>query len=308
METLPLYTWDFNRLPKDSNSDFHTFSVAVFQWQPKTSGRGLKKVNACRVCGYTLDPQAVYAKAQELCDRLTAENANASVRPKWLQKQYAVPKPERLVNPKRNRDLPGSVVRSIRLAVMKRLLLPAGFVKGQQGTYVRRVGDQIHLIDFQAARFGHQYTVNLAFHYSFLLPLFARKRIKLADYSQLDCGLRSRIGQFTKSARDRWYDYGTDRDLLQHTFEKNAQQSLRILLKAAEHFSQPERLLADSGCKLNKRLVVPWMALDGDFAPLLALHLGRRAAAISELTRLHAQSEGVLARRYEKLLAQLRAT
>jgi hypothetical protein len=306
MTTFSLYHWDYDRREPSSDMPFLTFSIAIFQWQPKASGKGLKKVNACRVHGYGLDPGQMRAKAQEICDRLNAEGATTTNPPKWLQKQYSVPKPKNLVIPRFSLDLPGPVVRSIRLAVMKRVLLSAGFVKGRGGTYIRKHGDQIHLIDYQPARFGHQYTVNLGFHYAFLVPLFAGKRIKLAQYIELDCGLRARIGSFSKTGRDRWFDYGTDRALLEQTIEQNARDSLRIFEQAAERFAQPQCLLMRTRCKLNKRFIKPWWVLNAEFAPLLALHLGRRDDAVREVERLLADSTGGWACRYQKLLAKTR--
>jgi len=304
MTTLSLYHWDFNRLPADSDPRYLTISVAVFQWQPKASGKGLKKVNATRICGYMADIASVYAKAQEICDKLNAANATADLRPPWLQKQYSVPKPKGWIDSRVPDDLPSSVVRSIRAAVMTHVLIPAGFIKGEQGTYVRRAGDQIHLIDFQPSRYGHQYTVNLAFHFAFVTPLFAGKKIKLADYSQLDCGLRARIGDFSKSRLDKWFDYGTDRSLLARTLEKNARSSLETLGRAAQQFRDPRRLLRGSACALNTRTIRPWEVYADEFAPLLALHLGRRKAAIVELERLMTAAEGFWAIRYKRLLAK----
>ena len=245
MTGLSVYRWDFDRRRPSVSSAFLTFSIAIFQWQPKASGKGLKQVNAGRVCGYAADPQCMYAKAQEICDRLNAEEASVLARPKWLQKQYSVAKPEWLVIPRFQTDLPGSVVRNIRQTVMKRTLLPAGFVKGRGGTYIRRHDNQIHLIDFQADRWGHRYTVNLGFHYAFLQPFFARKRIPLAKYHLLDCAFQARIGPF-KIGRDMWFDYGTDRKRLHELFEQNAADSLQILSRYSKKWADPTRWLKRS--------------------------------------------------------------
>lgn len=44
------------------------FSVGVFQWVPKASGKGLKRTAVkVRVKGWLRDADAVYAKAHELC-------------------------------------------------------------------------------------------------------------------------------------------------------------------------------------------------------------------------------------------------
>lgn len=306
MDRVSLFAWDFDRLPEDRNPAFLTCSVAIYQWLPKASGRGLKKVNAARVCGYMLDLQSVYRKAQEICDRLNAAQARADARPKWLQKQYSVPKPPRLIVPKISNDLSGAAVRAIRLDVMRQLLLPAGFTKGASATYVRQVGDQIHLIDFQPARFGHEYTVNLGFHFAFLAPLFAGKTIPVAKYHQLDCGLRARIGDFAKGALDQWFPYGTDAEKLRRTFGQNARDSLRVFDKASKRFGDPNRLLSPTGCTLNLRSIRPWQVYDGLFAPYLAISMGRHHEAIQALEKLVDSENGTRRRRHRTMLRKLK--
>lgn len=259
MKALTLYHWDYDHRPPSTELPFLSFSIAIFQWQPKASGKGLKKVNASRVCGYGADPQSMYAKAQEVCDRLNAEHASVYKRPKWLQKTYSVSQPKWLIVPREQSDLPGSVVRSIRLAVMKRVLLPVGFMKGRSGTYVRRIGDQVHLIDFQPDKWGHRYTVNLGFHYEFLEPFFAGKRIKLEDYHLLDCMLDARIGCFVGNGHDRWFDYGDSRQRLEELFQENAALCLKILAAHQKKWADPTRWLkaGDKPSKLQ-RLASPW--------------------------------------------------
>ena len=151
------------------------------------------------------DPDRVLEKARELCHRLNAESVNAENPPAWVQKQYSVPKPPDLIIEPLTDDLTGSQVRSIRLQVMKRLLLPLGYVKGKGGIYVRECDDQIHLIDFQPSKYGHEYTVNLGFHYTFMPAFFHRKQIKLTEYHQLDCAFHARIGNFLADRRDVWF-------------------------------------------------------------------------------------------------------
>lgn len=49
------------------------FSVGVFQWLPKSDGKGLKRSAVkIRVKGWVSDAERVYAKARELCQRLDA--------------------------------------------------------------------------------------------------------------------------------------------------------------------------------------------------------------------------------------------
>jgi len=307
MSVTSIYHWDFDRRLPTKDVPFVTFSIAIFQWQPKAAGKGLKKVNASRVCGYGMDPQRMYAKAQEICDRLNAEGASVTKRPKWLQKQYSVPKPPALVVPRTSSDLPGSVVRSIREAVMKRTLLRAGFVRGKAGTYVRQQGDQIHVIGFQAAMFGHRYTVNLGFHYSFLIPLFARRKIRLQKYYEIDCGLRARIGDFQKGNIDRWFDYGGERARLEKVFEENAADCLRILSDASKRFADPRRLLAGKSAAINRRFVRPWLDSDVSFGLFLAVCLGRKKAAVEVMSRLVEEADGDVRRHLEKQLRRIRS-
>jgi hypothetical protein len=49
----------------------NTFSVGIFQWVPKASGKGLKKTAVkVRVRGYSSDPKQVYRLAEIFCDML----------------------------------------------------------------------------------------------------------------------------------------------------------------------------------------------------------------------------------------------
>ena len=50
-----------------------TFSVGVFEWQQKSSRKGLKRGKVkVRVVGLVSEPGRVYAKAREVADRLDA--------------------------------------------------------------------------------------------------------------------------------------------------------------------------------------------------------------------------------------------
>jgi hypothetical protein len=285
MSTVSLYRWGFNRVPTSANPDFLTASIAIFQWLPKASGKGLKKVNACRVCGYMLTRHDMYIKAQQICDRLNAERATALDPPKWLQKTYSVGKPPSLVIIEETNRLPRGAVRLIRERVAKNVLLPACFVRSREGaTYVRQRGDQIHLIYFQGM--GTSYAIELGFHYAFLPPLFARKKIKLADYGLLDCGLRARSGAFSKPRREKYVEYGTDRELFEEALTQNVKDCLSILELAETRLANPERLLQGTSGKWNRRRIDPWHTLSEEFLPLLALHLGRKETAIKEIERL----------------------
>jgi hypothetical protein len=48
-----------------------TFSVGVFEWVKKSDGKGLKKTAVkYRIKGYSIKPEAVYARAEEVCDMM----------------------------------------------------------------------------------------------------------------------------------------------------------------------------------------------------------------------------------------------
>ena len=65
--------WDFDGacIPDVSHYHCRTFSVGIFQWLPKRSGRGLKRGKVVqRVRGLASDPEEVFALARAICDRL----------------------------------------------------------------------------------------------------------------------------------------------------------------------------------------------------------------------------------------------
>lgn len=223
--------WDFDRQRADDASGLQatTFSVGVFQWLP--AKRGLKKSRTIRILGYVTDPERVYEKAEELCLKLNAEQVDSANPPAWLQKQYSVPPPEDLVIERRHDDLTGSQVRSIRQAVMKRVLLPQGFVKGKGSAYVRREDDQIHFIEFQAARWGHNYGVNVGFHYAFLPGFLHHEIVEPSSYHVLDCALRGFPGGS--------FDYGNDKDALTATLGANAVFCLNLFAELSAKWADP---------------------------------------------------------------------
>jgi hypothetical protein len=254
------FQWDFDRVLPADDPGFLTFSVGVFQWLPRASGRGLKKSTSIRVKGYAAEHKLVYHKAAELCRRLNHERVRSDNPPTWLQKQYSVPKPVHLVIERTSDDLTGAQVRGTRSQVMKRLLLPVGFVHAKGGTYVRKAGDQIHFIDFQAAQAGHEYTINLGFHYAFMVGFFHGTPLAPASFHNLDCGLRARIGQFTPGGLDTWYRYGSDRDQLRTLLEQNTEACLQIFAQHEEKWRHPKvwlQKLSDNG-KVRPAFVKPW--------------------------------------------------
>jgi hypothetical protein len=66
--------WDFDGgcKPKIADSEpssmYKSFSVAVFQWIPKSSGKGLKRSKSIkRISGSVNDYEMVYAQAELFC-------------------------------------------------------------------------------------------------------------------------------------------------------------------------------------------------------------------------------------------------
>jgi hypothetical protein len=260
-----LYKWAYDGGPADVNPNGFMFSVGVYQWLPKTSGKGLKKSKTIRVVGYVMEASRVFEKANELCRTLNEKDVRAEKLPRWVQKQYSVPKPANLVlqpidewiaegaKPKEDNvyyerfsnDLTGPKVRRVRMKVMNRILIPAGYVKGQDGTYVRQILNQVHLIDFQPSKFGHEYTVNLGFHYSFLPGFFRAPKDNISEFHLLDCALSARVNQFLLKGTGQWFAYGHDVKGLEGTFEQNALTCLRVFEKFGIRWS-------DARCWLNE--------------------------------------------------------
>lgn len=57
-----------------------TFSLGIFQWLPKASGKGLKKSAVkYRVRGFTYNPKPVHRRAEDVCDILDSPHGL-----KWL--------------------------------------------------------------------------------------------------------------------------------------------------------------------------------------------------------------------------------
>ncbi|HEY3963919.1 MAG TPA: DUF4304 domain-containing protein [Planctomycetaceae bacterium] len=274
------YQWDFDRVLPNEDVDFLTFSVGVFQWLPKASGRGLKKSTSIRVKGYAAEYKLVHDKAQELCKRLNRDQVRSDDPPAWVQKQYSVPRPADLIVERIDDSLTGAQVRAVRLREMRRLLLPAGFVRAPDGAYVRQIGNQIHLIGFQGAKYGGEYTVNLGFHYSFAPGFFQKKRLRPSQFHLLDCAFRTRIGSFIPGGLDRWFPYGDDRERLRATFNENVELCLSTFERFSRKWEDPAQWLAKIPLtgRCRSRTTAPW-GLDYPLllAACVAKEVGRSA-------------------------------
>ena len=76
--------WDFDggckpKMDSGPTAMNATFSVAVFQWLPKSSGNGLKRSKSIkRISGPIRDVEMVYARAELFCAAKDAEQARAA--------------------------------------------------------------------------------------------------------------------------------------------------------------------------------------------------------------------------------------
>lgn len=250
------YHWEYERSAWDGVPGATRFSVGIYQWLPKASGKGLKKSNTIRVNGYVAEPQRLYDKADELCERLNREGVRIDALPAWVQKSYSMPKPTGVEVGRFHDGLTGAQVRRVREKVMNEHLLPAGFARGEEaGSYVRLRGEQVHLINFQASKWGGKFFVNLCLHFSFVLPLFQRARLRPPRVTLLDCCLRARIGDFLSGGDDDdMYKYGPDPDDLRQRLVWCATKSLDVFDLQAQRFADPAPLLL----KADSEALLPW--------------------------------------------------
>jgi Domain of unknown function (DUF4304) len=152
-------------------------------------------------------------------------------------KGWAIPEP--IFKKKRISKLKGPQVRAVRLKVAEDVLRPAGFIKGKESSYIRRRGDQVHLIDFQPGKWGGNFTINLGLHYTFLRPAYVMRRISLPDLHLLDCALQERIGFFKPENDDVWFDYGDDKGELRQLIEDNVRLCLAVFDEYGAKWSDP---------------------------------------------------------------------
>lgn len=64
------YQFDFDGacIPREGEKATKTFSVGIFQWVPKSSGRGLKRSKSIkRIKGLGSEPETVLAQARTAC-------------------------------------------------------------------------------------------------------------------------------------------------------------------------------------------------------------------------------------------------
>lgn len=205
------YQWAYDRSAWDARREAMTFSVGVYQWLPKVAG-GLKRSATIRVSGYVADPAAVYAKADELRDRLNRERARVDDRPVWLQKSYAVAKPAGLARPRRSAGLTAAEARVIRNRVAKPLLQTAGYVQTHASTFACRRGEVVRLIHFQTLPYGPSVRLNVALQPTFVPVGQGRPRpVRWATIEEHWCTFREGVGPPpAANGAGAWIAFGSD--------------------------------------------------------------------------------------------------
>lgn len=273
------YRWDYDRNAWDSAETLaETFSVGVYQWLPAVGGKGLKKSKSIRVNGYTAEPLRVYVKAQELCDQLNAEGIRADEPPAWLRKQYSVPRPAAQPAKAPAEGLTGEQVRALRTRVMKEKLLPHGFRKARGGTYVREAGEEIHLVDFQADRWGREYYVNLGFHYRFVPSYSVGRTLPAAEYGVTHCAVTARLREGPEGGA---FPYGEDLQELVETLERNARDALATFARYSREWQDPAWWIETAPALRRDPWVDDWLVRWPELfaAAVVAVHLGKPEAA-----------------------------
>ncbi|MCM8543427.1 MAG: hypothetical protein NE328_24370 [Lentisphaeraceae bacterium] len=166
-----IFQWTYEQSQFDSTGDqFSTFSIGIFQWLPKASGKGLKKSKTIRVKGYVIEAQKAYKKADEVCQRLNKEKVKFENKPSWVKNQFSVPRPALIPSKAEiKKDSPyinASQFRSVRKRVMKNILEPLGYDVTSSVIAKFKNESILLIIEFQAALKSSNYIINLGLHYT----------------------------------------------------------------------------------------------------------------------------------------------
>lgn len=287
--------WDYERDRSQTPSVGEKFSIGLFQWLSKRRSKGLKKSKSIRIIGYVGDPDAVYQKADELSRRFNEEGVSVENPPPWLQKQYAVRRPAHLVIERTLDELTGAEVRPIRLEVMTNALGPHGFVKHGGMNFVRQQGDQYHVIEYQTGKYGHEYTLGIGFHYTWvpgfpqwttIPPIGWTMMPSPADVCCFYCALHAHVGEFGPNFTrgQTWFKYGTDRDSFTRTLMENVTEGRRQLDVHARRWNDPAYWLSEEveASRRDVRILFPWR-VSALFIACVAIHLDQPERANREI-------------------------
>ncbi len=293
------FRWAYDRSDWEGRVDATTFSVGLYQWLPKAAG-GLKRSTTIRVSGYVARADTVYAKADELCERLNREQVRLDARPAWLQKSYAVPKPPDFEKPRRSTDLTAAEVRAIRNRVVKPLVLAAGYEQTHASTFGRRRDEMVSLMHFQTSSWGPTFTVNLGWHPTYVPAGRHRpEQMRWTDLEERECTVRGRLGFFLPTQLDAWWPFGSDPEALAGTIAQVTAWALDTLDQYGERLRQ--------WCERP----VGWMSLPSQVFPsypttlraCIDLRHGRFDAAADRLKAAMAEGREASVSWHEGLLA-----
>jgi hypothetical protein len=301
--------WDYDRDRTQTPTVGEKFSISLFQWLSKRRSKGLKRSKSIRIIGYVADADAVYQKADELSRRFNMEGVSVENPPPWLQKQYAVRRPAHLVAERTSDELTGAEVRPIRLEVMTNELGPHGFVKHNGMNFVRRQGDQYHVIEYQTGKYGHEYAMGIGFHYTWIPNLSAWTMMpSTADVCWSYCAVQAHVGEFGLNfTRGRtWFRYGNDRKSFARTLLEDVAEGRTQLDVHARKWEDPEYWMSGEvqASRRDVRILFPWRIDDCLFLACIAIHLGQPDRANRELKIYlgRAQTSG----QYEHILGEVR--
>ena len=236
------YNWTYDRSEFDSSGDMYsTFSIGLYQWLPKASGKGFKKSKTIRVKGYVADPESAYQKADELVHRLNKENVMLDSRPAWVKNQFSVPRPADLpATPKEETGLlDAAKFRRVRIRVIKDLLAPLGYDVSSSVAAKRSEPDYMSIIEFQAGQSSPRYTVNVGYHFQCIAGLGAvhPQRTGIFDYA-CDYILNTRINRLL-GTKDQWFDYCATPESAERQLRDQIQTCLAAVDALASTFPSP---------------------------------------------------------------------
>lgn len=215
--------------------------------------------------------------------------------------------------------------RKVKSQMFKRILQPAGFVKGRY-LYIRHAGNQVHGIEFQGSKYGGgDYFVNIAFHYDFLPPSFEITQGKMAipfeKYRTLDFILFTRIERLMSQEGYPWKWNYVVATQLETTIDEIMRDSLKAIDELSAKWRDPRVLLEllspdviildqqlaieRSGIREEERAMLPpspiWKALRFWALPvyvtlayqlaMIAVHCGERTLAETYLRIVESEAK-----------------
>lgn len=219
----------------------------------------------------------------------------------------------------------GRLFQAAMLRTFKRILAPAGFVKGNR-MYVRRAGGQIHAVQFQASTWGSKYFLNLGFSYDFLPGMLAVNQQREIEYEQfdlLDMLMSVRLECLMEYPYPQEWGYAKEAAAVQAEMELNAQNAVGSIGEVGEKWRDPvvlmeaipPQLLQSDIEESNRRIDLPretCLALPplpvaavvgrdwylprislGYCLTVIAMRLNRRALAKTYLAIAQSESQGI---------------